>query len=122
MESRKPSLPRMDNVSIVVADLKAAIAFFTALGLELEGETMVEGESVDRTIGLEGVQSDIAMMRTPDGHGRVELSSFRKPVAIDAQPKKAPVNTFGIRRIMFAVDDLEDTLSRLHTAPSLLAR
>jgi catechol 2,3-dioxygenase-like lactoylglutathione lyase family enzyme len=106
------TLQRMDNVGIVVDDLKAAIAFFAELGLELEGEGTVEGQWVDRTIGLEGVRSDIAMMRTPDGHGRLELSKFHTPPATTAEPN-APVNTLGIRRIMFAVDDIEDVLARL---------
>ena len=102
----------MDNVSIIVDDLKAAIAFFGELGLELEGETTVEGESVDRVVGLDGVRCDIAMLRTPDGHGRVELSKFQTPPATTAEPN-APVNTLGIRRIMFAVDDIEEVLTRL---------
>jgi catechol 2,3-dioxygenase-like lactoylglutathione lyase family enzyme len=106
------TLQRMDNVGIVVDDLKAAIAFFAELGLELEGEGTVEGQWVDRTIGLEGVRSDIAMMRTPDGHGRLELSKFHTPPATTAEPN-APVNTLGIRRIMFAVDDIDDVLARL---------
>src|SRR5947207_12510845 len=95
---------RLDNVGIVVNDLRAAIAFFVELGLELEGETTVEGQSVDRLVGLDGVRSDIAMMRTPDGESRLELSKFRTPPATTAQPN-APVNTLGMGRIMFAVDD-----------------
>ena len=102
----------MDNVGIIVDDLKAAIAFFGELGLELEGESTVEGESVDRLIALDGVRSDIAMLRTPDGQGRVELSRFHAPPATTAEPN-APVNTLGIRRIMFAVEDIEDVLARL---------
>jgi catechol 2,3-dioxygenase-like lactoylglutathione lyase family enzyme len=105
---------RMDNVGIVVDDLAAAIAFFVELGLELEGEAPVEGRGVDRLVGLDGVRVDIAMMRTPDGHGRVELTKFHRPTAASAEPKNAPVNTLGIRRIMFAVDDIEDVLARLH--------
>jgi catechol 2,3-dioxygenase-like lactoylglutathione lyase family enzyme len=107
------TLLRMDNVLIVVDDLKAAIAFFTELGLELEGETTVEGRWVDRVVGLDGVRSDIALMRTPDGHGRVELTKFHTPTAVRAEPEDAPVNTLGIRRIMFAVEDIEDVLARL---------
>ena len=103
---------RMDNVGIVVNDLEAVIAFFVELGLELEGETTVEGRLVDRMVGLDGVRSDIAMMRTPDGHSRLELSKFHTPPATTAE-SNAPVNTPGIRRIMFAVDDIEDVLSRL---------
>ena len=107
------TLLRMDNVLIVVDDLEASIAFFAELGLELEGETTVEGPSVDRVVGLDGVRSDIAMMRTPDGHGRLELDKFHTPPAVRAEPADAPVNTLGIRRIMFAVDDIEDVLARL---------
>ena len=103
----------MDNVLIVVDDLKAAIAFFTELGMELEGEYTVEGEWVDRIVGLDGARSDIAMMRTPDGHGRLELDKFHTPKAIRVEPEDAPVNTLGIRRIMFAVDNIEDVLARL---------
>ena len=102
----------MDNVGIVVEDLKAAIAFFVELGLELEGETTVEGQWVDRVVGLNGVRSDIVMMRTPDGHSRLELSKFQKPTAISTEPN-IPVNTLGIRRIMFAVTDIDDVVIRL---------
>ncbi len=109
------TLPRMDNVLIVVDDLEAAIAFFVELGLELEGRTIVEGVSVDRIVGLDGVRSEIAMMRTPDGHGRLELDKFHAPPAIKPEPQDVPVNTLGIRRIMFAVDDIEDVLARLKT-------
>jgi len=107
------TLQRMDNVGIVVDDLAAAIAFFVELGLELEGEAQVEGPWVDRVVGLDGVQVDIAMMRTPDGHSRLELTKFRRPAAASPVPKNAPANTLGIRRIMFAVEDIEDVLSRL---------
>jgi catechol 2,3-dioxygenase-like lactoylglutathione lyase family enzyme len=109
------TIKRMDNVLIVVDDLEAAIAFFVELGLELEGETTVEGEWVDRTVGLDGVRSDIAMLRTPDGHGRLELDKFHTPPAVRAEPVNAPVNTLGIRRIMFAVDDINAVLARLQT-------
>ncbi len=102
----------MDNVGIIVDDLKAAIAFFGELGLELEGETTLEGRWVDRVVGLDGVRSDIAMLRTPDGHGRLELSKFHTPPARNTDPN-ARVNTLGIRRIMFAVDDIEEVLARL---------
>ena len=102
----------MHNVGIVVQDLKAAIAFFSELGLELEGETTVEGQWVDRVIRLKGVRSDIAMMRTPDGHSRLELSKFQRPTANSGEPN-APVNTLGIRRIMFAVENIKDVLNRL---------
>ena len=93
-------LLRMDNIGIVVEDLKAAIAFFVELGLELEGETTVEGQWVDRVVGLDGVRSDIAMMRTPDGHSRLELSKFQKPTAISAEPN-VTANTQGLHHIMF---------------------
>ena len=107
------TLKRMGNVGVVVDDFAAAVAFFKELGLELEGEAQVEGRSVDRLIGLDGVLSDIAMMRTPDGHGRVELTKFRRPTADRAEPNDAPPNTLGIRRIMFAVEDINDVVARL---------
>jgi ketosteroid isomerase-like protein/catechol 2,3-dioxygenase-like lactoylglutathione lyase family enzyme len=107
------TLQRMDNVLIVVEDLEAATAFFAELGMELEGQTQVEGPSVDSTVGLDGVRADITMMRTPDGHGRVELSKFHTPPAVRAEPESAPANTLGIRRIMFAVDDIDDVVARL---------
>src|SRR6266508_6749888 len=106
------TLLRMDNVLLVVDDLEAAIAFFGALGLELEGRAPVEGRSVDRLVGLEGVRSEIAMMRSPDGHGRVELDKFHTPAAVRTEPKSAPANALGIRRIMFAVDNVKDVLAR----------
>jgi catechol 2,3-dioxygenase-like lactoylglutathione lyase family enzyme len=109
------TIQRMDNVLIVVDDLDAAKAFFAELGLELEGETTVEGPWADSTVGLQGVRADIAMMRTPDGHGRVELSRFHTPPAVRAEPESAPANTLGIRRIMFAVDDIDDVVSRLRS-------
>ncbi len=107
------ALQRMDNVLIVVEDLEAAKAFFAELGMELVGETQVEGPWADRVVGLEGVRTDIAMMQTPDGHGRVELSKFHTPPAIKAEPENPPANTLGIRRIMFTVDDLDDVVARL---------
>ena len=107
------TLLRMDNVLLVVDDLEAAIAFFTELGLELEGQTIVEGASVDRLVALDGVRSEIAMMRTPDGHGRIELDKFHTPAAIRSEPEDVPVNTLGIRRIMFAVENIEDVVARL---------
>ena len=107
------AIQRMDNVLIVVEDLEAAKAFFAELGMELEGETQVEGPWVDRVVGLDDVRADIAMMRTPDGHGRVELTKFHTPPAVRAEPEDAPANALGIRRIMFAVDDLDDLVARL---------
>ena len=103
----------MDNVGIVVNDLKAAVAFFIELGLELEGEITGEGQWVDRVVGLDGVRNDIAIMRTPDGHSRLELMKFQRPTAISDEPTNASVNTLGIRRIMFAVDDIDDVVARL---------
>ena len=100
-------------MSVVVDDLPAAIAFFTTLGMALEGQAPVEGPWVDRLCGLDGVRVDIAMMRTPDGHGRVELTTFRHPPPVGTEPAIAPPNTLGIRQIMFAVDDLDDTVARL---------
>jgi catechol 2,3-dioxygenase-like lactoylglutathione lyase family enzyme len=110
---KENKLLRMDNVLLVVEDLKAAIAFFTELGMELEGETTVEGQWVDSIIGLEGSRSDIAMMKTPDGHGRLELDKFHTPKAVRIGPENTPVNTLGIRRIMFAVSDIDDVVDRL---------
>jgi catechol 2,3-dioxygenase-like lactoylglutathione lyase family enzyme len=107
------TLKRMDNVLIVVDDLEAAKAFFVELGMELEGETTVEGPSVDRLIGLQNVRATIALLRTPDGHGRIELDKFNAPAAVRVEPKNAPVNTLGIHRIMFAVDDIQDVVARL---------
>jgi catechol 2,3-dioxygenase-like lactoylglutathione lyase family enzyme len=109
------TIRRMDNVLIVVDDLEAATAFFAELGMELEGKAPVEGEWVGRVIGLDGVRADIVMMRTPDGHGRVELTKYHTPSAISSEPRNAPANTLGIRRIMFAVDDIEDAIARLRT-------
>lgn len=103
----------MDNVSIIVEDLATMIVFFTELGLILEGQTRVEGPWVDNVIGLENAQADIAMMRTPDGHSRLELSQFQRPAVITPEPKNAPVNTLGIRRIMFAVKGIDAVVERL---------
>ena len=106
------TIKRMDHVSVVVDDLAAAIAFFTELSMALEGEMPVKGHWVDRLCGLEGVQADITMMRTPDGHGRVELSRFHTPPAVRAEPEDAPATALGIRRILFAVDDVVARLRR----------
>ena len=107
------TLKRMDNVLIVVEDLEAAKAFFTELGMEFEGEATVEGPWVDKTVGLAGVRATNAMMRTPDGHGRIELSKFHSPPAVSSEPADPPTNTLGIGRIMFAVDDIDDVVARL---------
>src|SRR3954453_15712894 len=103
----------MDNVLIVVDDLEAAKAFFIELGLELEGETTVEGPLVGSLIGLEDVQATLVMLRPPDGHGGIELDKFHTPDAIRVGPVDAPVNTLGIRRVMFAVDDMDEVLARM---------
>jgi catechol 2,3-dioxygenase-like lactoylglutathione lyase family enzyme len=111
------ALLRMDNVLIVVDDLEAVKAFFLALGLVVEGQTDVEGAAVDRLIGLEKVRATLVFMRTPDGSGRIELDKFHSPAAVGVGPgmptDKPPVNAFGIRRIMFAVDDLDAVVRRL---------
>ena len=106
------TISRMDHVGVVVEDLTAAIAFFLELGLELEGEATVEGEWADQLIGLDDVRADIAVVRTPDGRGRVELSTFHTPVATSTAPR-APVNTPGIPRLTFVVDAVDDVLHRL---------
>ena len=105
----------MDNVGIVVDDLDAAIAFFTEIGMELEGRGQVEGLWADHTVGLDGVRSDIAMMRTPDGHSKLELSRYLTPVAAGAELANPPPNTLGQHRVMFAVDDIDDTVARLRS-------
>ncbi len=107
------TIQRMDNVLIVVDDLEAAKAFFAELGMELEGEETVEGPSVDRLIGLQNVRATLALMRTPDGHGRIELDKFHTPEAIRTGPENVPVNALGIRRIMFTVDYIDDVVARL---------
>lgn len=106
------ALKRMDNVGIVVEDLDAAIAFFGELGLDLEGRTVIEGAWAGRVTGLPGQCVEIAMMRTPDGHSRLELSRFLAPAAV-ADHRNAPVNSLGYLRVMFAVDDVDETLKRL---------
>ena len=108
------TLLRMDNVGIVVDSLDAAIAFFAELGLELEGRATVEGEWAGRVTGLGDQRVEIAMMRTPDGHSRLELSRFLRPATV-ADHRNAPVNSLGYLRVMFAVDDIDETLVRLRT-------
>lgn len=107
------TIQRMDNVGVVVEDLDAAIAFFTELGMELVGKAQIEGPWADRTVGLDGVRSEIAMMRTPDGHGKLELAKYHSPAAVSAEPESPPPNTLGLHRVMFAVDDLDNTITRL---------
>ena len=108
------TIQRMDNVGIVVDDLPAAIAFFRELGLELEGQALVEGEWAGRVTGLGDQLVEVAMMRTPDGHGRLELSRFLAPPVV-ADHRNVPVNSLGYLRVMFAVDDIDETLARLRT-------
>ncbi len=107
------TLLRMDNVLLVVEDLDRAIAFFTEIGMELEGRMPIEGPWVDRTIGIDGTRGEIAMMRTPDGHGRIELDRFDTPQAVRPEPGPSTVNAVGYRRVMFAVSDLDDVVARL---------
>ncbi len=107
------TIQRMDNVAVVVEDLDAAVAFFAELGMELEGRGEIEGVWADRTVGLDGVRSEIAMMRTPDGHGKLELTKYHVPAAVSAGPENPPPSTLGLHRVMFAVDDIDDTIARL---------
>jgi catechol 2,3-dioxygenase-like lactoylglutathione lyase family enzyme len=116
------ALLRMDNVLIVVEDLDAAVAFFIELGMELEGRMELEGEWVDRVIGIDGAKDEIATLRTPDGHSRLELTQFERPAAVGPNPKDLPTNALGYRRFMFAVDDLDDTLARLRAHGAQLVR
>jgi catechol 2,3-dioxygenase-like lactoylglutathione lyase family enzyme len=104
---------RMDNVAIVVDDLDSAVAFFTELGMELEGRSEIEGLFADQTVGIDGLRSEIAMMRTPDGHSKLELTKYHVPEAIAPEPRSLPPNTLGLHRVMFAVDDIHDTIARL---------
>jgi catechol 2,3-dioxygenase-like lactoylglutathione lyase family enzyme len=115
------TIQRMDHVSVVVDDLEAATAFFVELGMELEGEAPVEGRWVDRVSGLDNVRVDIAMMRTPDGHGGLELTKFHSPAAVSTGPRDAPANTLGLRSVMFAVEDIEDVIARLRAHGADLA-
>jgi catechol 2,3-dioxygenase-like lactoylglutathione lyase family enzyme len=109
------AIQRMDHVSVVVDDLEAAMAFFVELGMTLEAEAPVEGPWVDRVNAIDDVRVDIAMMRTPDGHGRLELTRFRSPALVSAKQDNAPPNTLGLRSVMFAVDDIDDVVARLRT-------
>jgi len=114
------TVKRMDNVGIVVESLDPAISFFAELGLELEGRTTIEGDWAGRVTGLRDQRVEIAMMRTPDGHSRIELSRFLTPPAV-ADHRNAPVNALGYLRVMFTVEDIEDTLARLHKHGAQLA-
>ena len=107
------TIKRLDHVSVVVDELESAVGFFTALGMTVEGRAPIEGPMVDRLNGLDGIRVDIVMMRTPDGHGRLELTKFHHPPLVAVQPTIAPPNAPGLRSVMFNVDDLDGTLSRL---------
>src|ERR1051326_4156454 len=107
------TIKRLDHVSVVVEDLEAAIAFFIALGMTVEGRAPIEGQWVDRINGIEGIRIDIVMMRTPDGHGRLELTKFHNPKLIEIEPAIAPPNALGLRSVMFAVENIDDTVARL---------
>jgi catechol 2,3-dioxygenase-like lactoylglutathione lyase family enzyme len=110
---RDMAILRMDNVAIIVDDLDGAVAFFTELGMELEGRGESGGLFADRVVGLDGVRSEIAMMRTPDGHGKLELTKYLHPAAVTAGPEHPAPNTLRLHRVMFAVDDIDDTIARL---------
>ena len=107
------TIKRLDHVSVVVDDLEPAIAFFNALGMTIEGKMPIEGSWVDRVNGIEGVQVDIVMMRTPDGHGKLELTKFRNPRLVEIEPAIAPPNALGLRSVMFTVESVDDTVARL---------
>jgi catechol 2,3-dioxygenase-like lactoylglutathione lyase family enzyme len=110
------NIKRLDHVSVVVDDLESAIAFFSAIGMAVVGRAPIEGPWVDRVNGVAGVQIDIVMMQTPDGHGRLELTKFRNPQLVELEPAIAPPNTPGLRSVMFAVDSLDDAIARLSAA------
>ena len=107
------TIKRLDHVSVVVEDLAAAITFFTALGMTLEGEAQIGGPWVDRVNGIEGIKVDIVMMRTPDGQGALELTKFHTPKLVDLEPAIAPPNALGLRSVMFAVESVDETAARL---------
>lgn len=109
------TIKRLDHVSVVVHDLPAAIEFFTVLGMSVEGQATLQGDWVDRINAIDGIEVDIVMMRTPDGHGRLELTKFRNPPLVEIQPAIAPSNAPGLRSVMFAVDDVDDAVARLRT-------
>jgi len=112
MKHKQPTVV-MHNTAVICEDLAAMVAFFLELGLEVEGKTRVEGRWMDQVIGIDDAQCDVAMLRTPDGHGRLELSQFIRPKAIHPATTNAPVNTLGMGRVMFQVDDLDATLARI---------
>ena len=107
------TIQRMDNVGIVVDDLDAAVAFFTELGMELEGRMSIEGRWAERVVGMDDMRSEIAMMRIPDAPGRIELAKYHAPQSSIPRPEVTPPNTVGLHRVMFTVDDIEDTIARL---------
>jgi catechol 2,3-dioxygenase-like lactoylglutathione lyase family enzyme len=107
------TIKRLDHVSVVVDDLAAAIAFFTEIGMTIVGQAPLEGPWVDRVNHIEGIQVDIAMMRTPDGHGQLELTKFRNPPLVDLEPAIAPPNALGLRSVMFTVESVDDTVARM---------
>ena len=107
------AIKRLDHITVVVEDLEAAIAFFTELGMSMVGKGKVEGPWVDRINGLEGIKADIVMMKTPDGHGQLELTKFHNPKLVKIEPKIAPPNTIGLRSVMFTVEDLDVTVARV---------
>ena len=107
------TIKRMDHISVVVDDLDAAIAFFTTLGMTVDGRAPVEGPWVDRVNAIDNVQVDIVMMKTPDGHGRLELTKFRNPKLVDIEPAVAPPNALGLRSVMFLVESVDNTVARL---------
>jgi catechol 2,3-dioxygenase-like lactoylglutathione lyase family enzyme len=111
--TRRMTIKRLDHVSVVVEELAPAIAFFTALGMTSVGEAAIEGPWVDRINAIENIQVDIVMMRTPDGHGQLELTKFRNPALVAIEPAVAPPNALGLRSVMFTVDDVDDTVARL---------
>jgi catechol 2,3-dioxygenase-like lactoylglutathione lyase family enzyme len=114
------AIQSLDHINVVVDDLKAAIAFFVDLGMEVQGEAPIEGPWLDRVNGLDGIRVDVAMLRTPDGHGKLELTKFHTPPLVSAEPDNAPPNTLGLRSIMFAIDDLDDALARLRKHGAVL--
>ena len=114
------AIKRLDHVSVVVEDLAAAVNFFTTLGMTIEGESPIEGPWVDRINGIEGIQVNIVMMRTPDGHGRLELTKFRNPKLVEIEPAIAPPNALGLRSVMFAVESVDDTVARLQSTGAQL--
>jgi catechol 2,3-dioxygenase-like lactoylglutathione lyase family enzyme len=111
--SWRMTIKRLDHVSVVVDDLPAAVAFFTTLGMTIEGEAPIEGPWVDRINGIENIQVNIVMMRTPDGNGRLELTKFRNPKLVEIKPAIAPPNAPGLRSVMFTVESVDDTVARL---------